>query len=138
MSRNGPSFCSSLRCHIPPALYKTHDKALVALETHVSGPEDVGGEHEGQVEGGHLVLVLLLGSVVEQLQEQLEQRAVGGGEQHEEELQGLNLTLLVRHRRLVALLVEAGHVCRGGGGGRKGVRREGVQTTGMDITRCVS
>ncbi|KAK0154093.1 B-cell receptor CD22 [Merluccius polli] len=50
-------------------------------------------------------------SVVEQLQEQLEQRAVGGGEQHEEELQGLNLTLLVRHRRLVALLVEAGHVC---------------------------
>lgn len=35
------------------------------------------GEHEGQIEGGHLVLVLLLGSVVEQIQKQFEQRAVG-------------------------------------------------------------
>lgn len=39
----------------------------------MSGPEDVWGKHEGQVEGRHLVLVLLLGSVVEQVQQQFEQ-----------------------------------------------------------------
>ena len=75
------------------------------------------GEHEGQVVGGHLVGVLPLGGVVEQLQEQLEQRAVGGREQHEEQLQRLDLPLFVRHRRLVAPLIEAGHICSEGEGG---------------------
>lgn len=32
------------------------------------GPQDVRGEHEAQVKGGHLVLVLLLGGVVKQVQ----------------------------------------------------------------------
>lgn len=39
----------------------------------MSRPEDVWSKHEGQVEGGHLVLVLLLGGVVKQVQQQFEQ-----------------------------------------------------------------
>lgn len=46
----------------------------------------MGGEHEGEVEGGHFVLVLLLGGVVEQVQDQFEEAAVGLGQQQEEEL----------------------------------------------------
>lgn len=80
----------------------------------MSGPEDVRGEHEGQVEGRHLVLVLLLGGVVEQVQEQFEQRAVGLGQQQEQKLQRLHLTLLVWGRCLVALLIKQGHVWKGG------------------------
>lgn len=42
-------------------------------KSYVSGPEDVWGKHDGQVVCGHLVLVLLLGGVVEQVQQQFEQ-----------------------------------------------------------------
>lgn len=41
--------------------------------SYMSGPEDMWGKHEGQVIGGHLVLVLLFGRVVEQVQQQFEQ-----------------------------------------------------------------
>lgn len=77
----------------------------------MSGPEDVRSEHDGQVEGGHLVLVLLLGGVVQQVQQQFEQQAVGLRQQQQEQLQRLHLTLLVGDRGLVALLVQQHHVC---------------------------
>lgn len=80
-------------------------------QTYVFGPYDVRCEHESQVEGGHLVFVLLLGGLVEQVQQQLEEAAVGWREQHEEELQGFDLALFVRHRRLVAFLVELRDLC---------------------------
>ncbi len=53
---------------------------------YVLGPDDVRGEHEGEVMCGHLVLVLLFGGVVEQVQQQLEQGSVGGGQQHQQQL----------------------------------------------------
>lgn len=77
----------------------------------MSGPEDVWSEHDGQVEGGHLVLVLLLGGVVQQVQQQFEQQAVGLREQQQEQLQRLRLTLLVGDRGLVAMLIQQHHVC---------------------------
>lgn len=76
----------------------------------MSGPEDMRREHEGQVEGRHLVLVLLPGGVVEQVQQQLQQRAVCGGQQQEQQLQSFDLTLFVGHRRLVTVLVKQSHV----------------------------
>lgn len=81
----------------------------------MSGPEDVRGEHEGQVVCRHLVLVLQLGGVVQQVQQQLEQRAVGRRQQQEEQLQRLDLALLVGNRRLVAVLVEQRHVWKRNG-----------------------
>lgn len=81
-------------------------------QPHVSGPEDVRGEHEGQVEGRHLVLVLLPGGVVEQVQQQPEQRAVGLRQQLQQQLQRLHLPLLVGHGGLVAVLVKQRQVCK--------------------------
>lgn len=69
-------------------------------------------KHERQVGGGHLVLVLLPGGVVQQVQQQFEQRAVGLRKQQEEQLQRLYLTLLIGYRGLVAVLVKQGHVWR--------------------------
>lgn len=83
----------------------------VAAGPYVSGPEDVRGEHEGQVEGRHLVALLLPGRVVQQVQQQLEQRAVGRRQQQQQELQRLHLALLVGHSRLVAVLVQQGQIC---------------------------
>lgn len=73
----------------------------------------MGGKHEGQVEGGHLVLVLLPGGVVQQVQQQFEQRAVGLGQQQQQQLQRLQLPLPVGHRRLIALVIKQHHVCKG-------------------------
>ena len=73
---------------------------------YVLGPDDVRGEHGGQVDGGHLVGVLVAGGVVQQVQQQLQQAAVGRWQQHEEQLEGLDLTLLVGNIRLVPLLVK--------------------------------
>lgn len=74
------------------------------------GPEHVRSEHQRQVEGGHLVLVLLFGRVVEQVQQQFEQRAVGLRQQQQEQLQGLDLTLLIWDGRLVPVFVKKGYV----------------------------
>ena len=63
-------------------------------------------EHGSQVDGGHLVGVLVAGGVVQQIQEQLEHAAVGRGQQHEEQLEGLDLPLLVGHVSLVPPLVK--------------------------------
>ena len=64
------------------------------------------GKHGSQVDGGHLVGVLVAGGVVQQIQEQLEHAAVGRGQQHEEQLEGLDLPLLVGHVGLVPVLVK--------------------------------
>lgn len=72
------------------------------------GPDDVRGEHGGQVDGRHLVDLLVASGVVEQVQQQLQQAAVGRRQQHEEQLEGLDLPLLVGDAGLVALVVEAG------------------------------
>lgn len=68
-------------------------------------------KHESQVEGGHFVFVLMLGGLIEQVQQQFEEAAVGWREQHEEKLQGFDLALFVRRGRLVALLVKQCHLC---------------------------
>ncbi len=81
---------------------------------YVLGPDNVRGEHEGEVVRGHLVLVLLFGGVVEQVQQQLEQGSVGGGQQQQQQLQRLDLTLLIRQTRLVALIVEQVQLCADG------------------------
>lgn len=60
---------------------------------------------------GHLVFVLLFGGVVEQVQQQFEEGSVGGGQQHQQQLQGLDLTLLIRRTRLIALIVKQGQLC---------------------------
>lgn len=69
------------------------------------------GEHEREVVRGHLVFVLLFGGVIEQVQQELEERAVGRGQQEQEQLQGLDLTLLIRQARLIPSLVEQVQLC---------------------------
>lgn len=62
--------------------------------------------------GRHLVLVLLLGSLVEQVQQQFEQAAVGSGEDQEQQLEGFDLALFVRSAGLVPLLIKQRQVCQ--------------------------
>ena len=94
-----------------PEEHPARPRPLRGTQSHMSGPEDVRREHEGQVEGRHLVPVLVPGGVVEQVQQQPEQRAVGLGQQLEQQLQRLHLPLLVGHSGLVALLVKQHQVC---------------------------
>lgn len=97
---------------------------------YVSGPEDVRGEHEGQVEGRHLVALLLPGRVVQQVQQQLEQRAVCRRQQQQQELQRLHLALLVGYSRLVAVLIQQGQICR-----RRNRKKSSVSLKLLDITK---
>lgn len=68
-------------------------------------------EHGGEVDGGHLVDLLVTRGVVEQVEQQLQQAAVGRRQQHQQQLERLDLPLLVRDAGLVALIVEAGQRC---------------------------
>lgn len=70
------------------------------------------GEHECEVVRRHLVLVLLFGGVIEQVQQELEERSVSRGQQEQEQLQRLDLTLLIRQTRLIPSLVEQVQLCR--------------------------
>lgn len=63
--------------------------------------------------GRHLVLVLLLGGLVEQVQQQLEQTAVGCGKDQKQQLQGFNLALFVWSAGLIPLLIKQSQVCQG-------------------------
>lgn len=51
--------------------------------------------------------MLIASSVVQQVQQQLQQAAVGWWEQHEKQLKCLNLAVLVRHIRLIPLIIKA-------------------------------
>lgn len=68
-------------------------------------------EHGGEIDGGHLVDLLISSGVVEQVEQQLQQAAVGRRQQHEQQLERLDLPLLVRDVGLVALIVEEGQRC---------------------------
>lgn len=90
----------------------THKKMVGGgTQTYIFGPYDVWCKHECQVEGGHFVFVLLLGGLIQQVQQQFEEAAIGWRQQHEEKLQRFDLTLFVRHGRLVASLIEQRDLC---------------------------
>lgn len=67
-------------------------------------------KHGGQIDGGHLINVLIAGGVMQQVQQQLQETAVGCWQQHEKQLKCFNLTILVRSICLVPLLVKVGQV----------------------------
>lgn len=62
--------------------------------------------------GRHLVLVLLLGGLVEQVQQQFEQTAVGRRKDQKQQLEGFNLALFVWSAGLIALLIKQRQVCQ--------------------------
>lgn len=62
--------------------------------------------------GRHLVLVLLLGGLVEQIQQQFKQAAVGRREDQEEQLEGFDLALFVWSAGLIPLLIKQHQVCQ--------------------------
>lgn len=64
------------------------------------------GEHQRQVVGGHLVAVLFLGRLVEEIQQKFEKVPVGGWEEEEEELQSFHLPLFIRGPGAIPLLIE--------------------------------
>lgn len=72
----------------------------------------MGGKHECEIVCGHLVFVLLFGSVIEEIQQQLEQGSVSGGQQQQQQLESLDLTLLIRQTRLIALIIKRGQFCQ--------------------------
>lgn len=51
--------------------------------------------------------MLIAGSVIQQIKQQLQQAAVGWWKQHEQQLKRLNLAFLVRHICLIPLIIEA-------------------------------
>lgn len=65
------------------------------------------GKHCGEIDGRHLVDVLISSSVVQQVQQQFQQAAVGWWEQHEKQLKGFNLVFLVGHICLVPSFIKA-------------------------------
>lgn len=54
--------------------------------------------------------MLIAGSVVQQIQQQLQQAAIGCREQHEKQLKCLNLAFLVRHSCLIPLIIKASQI----------------------------
>lgn len=77
---------------------------------HIFGPEDVWSKHGGQIDGGHFIQVLIAGGVVQQVEEQLQKAAVGCWQQHEEQLKGFDLTVLVQSIRLIPVLIKEGEL----------------------------
>ena len=80
-------------------------------EAHRFWPKDVWCKHGGQVEGGHFVEVLIAGRVVQEVEQQLQEAAIGWRQQHEEQLKRLDLTLLVRDVRLVPRRIQTSQFC---------------------------
>lgn len=62
--------------------------------------------------GRHLVLVLLLGGLVEQVQQQFEQTAVGSRKDQKQQLEGFNLAFFVWSAGLIPLLIKQRQVCQ--------------------------
>ena len=73
---------------------------------YIFGPDDVWSKHCGEINRRHLVDVLIASSVVKQVQQQFQQAAVGWWEQHEKQLKCLDLAFLVRHIRLIPLIIK--------------------------------
>ena len=77
------------------------------LGTYILGPDDVRCEHGGQVDGRHLVDVLVACGVVQQVQQELQEAAVSWRQEHEEQLERFDPPRLVGDVRLIALGIEA-------------------------------
>lgn len=74
---------------------------------YIFGPDDVWSKHCSKINCWHLADVLIAGSVVQQIQEQFQQAAIGCRKQHEKQLICLYLAFLVRYTCLISLIIKA-------------------------------
>lgn len=88
-------------------LYKHQWTSKWTSGAHFFGPDDMWSKHCGKINCWHLVDVLIAGSVVQQIQEQFQQAAIGCRKQHEKQLICLYLSLFVRHTCLISLIIKA-------------------------------
>lgn len=82
------------------------------LNTHIFWPQDMGCKHKGKVIGRHLILVLFLCCLVQEIEQQLQQVTIGWRKNEEEQLKSLNLPFLIWYIGLVSFIIKLHQILR--------------------------
>ena len=72
----------------------------------------MGRKHKGKVIGRHLILVLFLCCLVQEIKQELQQVTIGWRENEEEQLKSLNLPLLIWYVGLVSFIIKLHQILR--------------------------